>query len=177
MSFLERRYAKALFQASPKPEKTLKELRRLLSDIKDQHGLLPLLCGTTLSKAKRKTIIGLLVEGRKISPSVSNFLELLIDNERFSVLPLILKDFEKLFKESKGLHPVTIEIALPLEKEEEDRLLKELERLFHKKVDPHWVKKPELIGGFVVRDERYQIDGSVARDLEAFRKALKAPLG
>ena len=110
---------------------------------------------------------GLTHEGR-------NFLRVLIEGERISVLPEIQAMFETLKDSADGVAKATIETAFPLEGGELAELTSALEKRFRKKIEATVVVRPELIGGARVTVGDTVVDGSVQEQLRAMAAQLRA---
>lgn len=114
------------------------------------------------------------VLGEQQTPSVSNFLTLLADNDRLSLLPEISAEFDELKSQDNNVVEVVIESALPLTSVQEQLLTHALEKHFNSTIHATVEVKPELIAGVVIRAGDKVIDDSALNKLEKMRTRLLA---
>lgn len=113
------------------------------------------------------------VVGEGLSAEQQNFVRVLVDNERLSVLPEIAQLFDELKNSHEGSRDAEVESAFALDDAAVQSLVADLERKFNCKIKASVRVLPELIGGvrIVVGDE--VIDASVRGKLAAMATALK----
>ena len=106
------------------------------------------------------------------SASAQNFVRVLIENDRLSLLPQIRDAYEALKNDREGVIDAEIASAFPLDDAQLAGLVADLEKRFKRRVNPHLSIDQELIGGvrIAVRDE--VIDGSVRGKLAAMSAGL-----
>lgn len=114
------------------------------------------------------------VLGEQQTPSVSNFLTLLADNNRLNLLPEISAEFDELKSQENNVVDVIIESALPLTSVQEQLLTHALEKHFNSTIHTTVEVKPELIAGVVIRAGDKVIDDSALNKLEKMRTRLLA---
>ena len=114
------------------------------------------------------------VLGEQPSTAVSNFLTLLADNGRLTLLPEIEAEFEQLKSQNNNTVDVVIESAFPLTSVQEQLLTHALEKKFEAAVNVSVEVKPELIAGVVIRAGDQVIDDSARNKLEKMRTRLLA---
>lgn len=98
---------------------------------------------------------------------VRMFLKLLAEKNKLRLLPIILRELKK--EEKKR------QIELTLARDFEEGFLKEIEKSIKRTLGEKEVKlkiEPEIIGGFLAKDENYFIDGSIKGILNNFKKRL-----
>ncbi|MCX8145384.1 MAG: F0F1 ATP synthase subunit delta [Azovibrio sp.] len=104
---------------------------------------------------------------------LGNFIRVLADNERLSLLPEISSLFEALKAAEEGVKEAVVQTAFPLTDADIAALMPQLEAHFKTKLDPTVVVDPELIGGVRVAVGDQVLDASVRGKLEAMAIALK----
>lgn len=114
------------------------------------------------------------VLGEQQTQEVSNFLTLLADNDRLSLLPEISAEFDELKSQENNVVEVVIETALPLTSVQEQLLAHALEKHFNSTIHTTIEVKPELIAGVVIRAGDKVIDDSALNKLEKMRTRLLA---
>lgn len=109
-----------------------------------------------------------------LSAEAKNFIQLLIEYDRLTLLPEIFAQFETLKNQREGVVDAQIITAFPLEGTQLAGLVADLEKRFKRKINPQVSVDRELIGGVrvVVGDE--VIDGSVRGKLNAMAAGLLA---
>lgn len=106
--------------------------------------------------------------------AVSNFLTLLAENDRLSLLPEIEAEYEQLKSQNNNIVDVLIESALPLTAVQEQLLTHALKRRFNSTVNVSVEVNPALIAGVVIRAGDQVIDDSALNKLEKMRTRLLA---
>ena len=114
------------------------------------------------------------VSQTKLPEAARNFLRVVIDNGRISVLPEIASQFRALKNAQSGLSDATVYSAFQLEGAALADLALTLEKRFGRQLNLTVELEPELIGGVrvVVGDE--VLDTSVKARLEQMKVALTA---
>jgi len=95
------------------------------------------------------------------------FLKLLAEKNQLHLLPAILKEIKREEKKQK--------IELILARNFEQEFLQKIERGVKKTLGEKEIKlriEPEIIGGFLAKDENYLIDGSIKGILNNFKERL-----
>jgi F-type H+-transporting ATPase subunit delta len=122
--------------------------------------------------AKESLLLSICGDG--LSGECRNFLRVLIEADRISVLPQVQTMFEELKDSADGVAKATIETAFPFEGGELAELQAALEKRFGKKIEATVVLSPELIGGARVTVGDTVVDGSVQEQLRAMAAQLRA---
>ena len=109
-----------------------------------------------------------------VTPEANNFLNMLIENGRVSLLPEIGAQFQVLKNAEAGAADASIYSAFELTAEQVAQLAGTLEKKFGRKLNPTVTVDPSLIGGVrvVVGDE--VLDTSVRAKLQQMHAALVA---
>jgi len=109
-----------------------------------------------------------------LTPEANNFLAMLVDNGRISLLPEIGAQFQALKNATEGAADAEITSAFELSTAQAGDLVATLEKKFGRKLNPVVTVDPALIGGVrvVVGDE--VLDTSVRAKLAQMRVALAA---
>lgn len=102
----------------------------------------------------------------------SNFVRLLIQNNRLKLAKYISQLFESFKAEDEGYVDVALKTAYPFSPEDEQDVASMLTETLKKKVRLRVETDPELIGGFVARAGDRVIDGSISGQLRRLAKRL-----
>ena len=124
--------------------------------------------------APAKESLLLSICGERLNPEGRNFVRLLVEADRITLMPAIASLFETLKDEADGVAKATIETAFPLEGTDLADLTAALERRFKRKVEPTVVVNPELVGGARITVGDNVIDGTVQERLRAMAVQLRA---
>ena len=124
--------------------------------------------------APAKESLLLSICGDRLNPEGRNFVRLLVEADRITLMPAIASLFETLKDEADGVAKATIETAFPLEGTDLADLTAALERRFKRKVEPTVVVNPELVGGARITVGDNVIDGTVQERLRAMAVQLRA---
>ena len=167
-------YADALFEAARERdelEATLDNLKEFLDALKESEELRLFFYGTQVPESQKRRAIDSLTEG--MTPSTTNFLKVLTDNDRTEILYEVVLRYEDLVKEHLGRVEVDITTAVELSQEELDKVKSRLGSILDgKEVTLQTHVDPELVGGAIFRFGGRQIDGSVRGQLTSLRETM-----
>lgn len=113
------------------------------------------------------------IAGKGMSDEQTNFVRVLIDNDRLAVVGEISSLFEDLRNQHEGVKDAQITSAFPLDDSARTALVADIERKFGCKIQASISIDPELIGGVRVAVGDEVIDASVRGKLAAMATALK----
>ncbi len=121
-------------------------------------------------------VAGLIVDvaGAELGERGGNFVKVLAENDRLSVLPEISVQFETLKANAEGILEAIITSAQALTQAQLDDLVAGLQVRFNRAVNVQVAVDPELIGGAVIAIGDQVIDGSVKGRLQRMSFALQA---
>ncbi len=100
------------------------------------------------------------------------FIRLLTNKGREGLLPEIALTFDLHVKEHKGIVPVTLTTAQPLDDDTKDLIMNKISNLIDGRPEVTEKIDEELIGGFVVRMGDTQIDASIESQLYNLKQRL-----
>lgn len=104
----------------------------------------------------------------------TNFLKLLIENDRIDVLPEIAEHFETLKAETENVVDVTVTSAAALDEAQKRAIANSLRKRLGREIRLETELDEDLIGGAVIRAGDVVIDGSLRARLEGLAHALTA---
>ncbi|MBV2234466.1 MAG: F0F1 ATP synthase subunit delta [Sterolibacterium sp.] len=111
--------------------------------------------------------------GKTLDAEQQNFVKVLVDNDRLTVLPEIRDLFMTYKNEHEGSKQALIDSAFPIETATQQQLVADLERRFACKIEATVQVDPELIGGVRITVGDQVIDASVRGKLAAMATALQ----
>ncbi|AQS51838.1 MAG TPA: F0F1 ATP synthase subunit delta [Paenalcaligenes hominis] len=175
LSTIARPYAEALF-ASVRTEGTLEQWSALLSEMAQVAGhpeVSEVLTTPGITNQQRYELFTGLMK-TPLTDKARNFLELLIDNGRLTVVPNIYEEFEALKHQLEGSELAQITSAFELSPEQLNKLVSALEKKFGLKLIPEVTVDAALIGGVRVMVGDQVLDTSVQAQLARMRDTLAA---
>ena len=104
----------------------------------------------------------------------TNFLKLLLEYRRISVLPEIAEHFDKLKSNAENMIDVTMTSVVPLSSEEQKTITTALKERFGREIHLQTEINKNLISGVVIRAGDIVIDGSMRSRLESLSNELIA---
>jgi ATP synthase F1 delta subunit len=107
--------------------------------------------------------------------TVTNFLELLIENHRMPVVFRVRREVDRLWEEVNQLLPVQITSAIELDASVAERIGEEIGRQTGRRVRLSSTVDPGVIGGIVVRVGNSILDASIRTRLEKLRRQVAHP--
>ena len=124
------------------------------------------------SERKAETFIDV-CEG-KLSDSAKNFISVLAENKRLTLLTEIAALFELFKAHQERSVDVDVESAFELSAEQQEQLSQTLTKKLDRKVNISSNTNPELIGGVIIRAEDLVIDASVRGKLAKLAEAINS---
>ncbi len=109
-----------------------------------------------------------------MTPEAANFLQMLAENGRISLLPQIGAQFAALKNAQQGAADAVIHSAFDLSPDQVGALVATLEKKFGRKLNPTVTVDPSLIGGVRVLVGDEVLDTSVRAKLQQMHAALTA---
>jgi F-type H+-transporting ATPase subunit delta len=170
------RYAEALLGIGlerKSVEQLGRELDRVAELFKQAPELRELFRNPKFDADVRKRVMGELLQRVLVSPTVRNFLNLLIDRHRIAHLEDITTAFHALADEKSGRIRAEVISARALGPAEQARLRTILQKVTGKQVVLDERQDPSIIGGVITRVGDRVYDGSVRSRLEGMRNRLK----
>ena len=175
LTTIARPYAEAAFRlardAGALPQWA--QMLRLASSVVTDPRVALALDNPKLTGADKESLV-LSVCGDGLDPMGRNFVRVLIDADRVSLLPQIQGLFETLKNEIDGVAKAQIDSAFPLTDAQVDELKSSLEKHFGKKIEASVTVDPTLIGGARITVGDTVIDASVEAQLHAMATQLRS---
>jgi F-type H+-transporting ATPase subunit delta len=122
---------------------------------------------------ERKEVINSLSKRALFSPLSTNFLLLLADKRRLSILDQIVERFIELLDKDAGILRASVHSAKDLSAVQVNRLRAALQEMTGKKVEVSTAVDDSLIGGLVVKMEGKVYDDSVKAHLATLRENVR----
>ncbi len=162
----------ALEQGAAEP--VLKQLGEFGAAYAESAELRTFLANPGVTHEDKRGVIEKLAARIGASKIIRNFLFVMVDNQRTSLLPDILAAFQEEIRQRQGVAQAAVSSAANLNDAQKTKLLGTLERLTGKKIQATYELEPELLGGAVVRIGDTIYDGSLRSRLNELRARLTA---
>ncbi len=176
-SIVLKRYANALIGASFEKdiEDTYSEFKKALdyyndknnADFKEYIGL------PFIDKKERIDTINKLCGYLSVNKILTDFLSLLVENERINSINNIFEEFVKIKDEKKGLVAMTVISCKKLSNSELKMLQEEIENKLNKKIILEEIVEPGTLGGFLIKINGKIFDGSIMTQIKNMATFLK----
>tara|TARA_B110000305_G_scaffold53399_1_gene58683 strand:+ start:337 stop:870 length:534 start_codon:yes stop_codon:yes gene_type:complete len=167
------RYAKALLELAidqKKIDSILGDMVFLL-EVSSESKDFELLVNSPLVKSDKKIEIFQLIFEQFEKESM-DFIKLITNNRRESMLPAIAASFDMLVKDHRGIVPVTIITASKMDSETRDALLTKIKSSVKGELELTERIDESLIGGFLVEMGDIQIDATVLNQFNNLKQRL-----
>ena len=173
---LAKKYAAAMFELAQEENKLSQsdeQLTQIGSLFNECVGLKAFMDNPQVAIQAKKELM------KKILPddfdqSVVNFMLLLVDKHRITLLTEIITSFHALSNEAQGIQLAYVRTAVALTNDQKAALAKKLENVTEKRIQLRERIDPSLIGGIVIKIGDRLIDGSVVGQIKSIKKQLMA---
>lgn len=174
MSQIETRYAEAFYQKIDQKKlisilHDLETLQQWYADVTDFRLFLrnPLISFKTAEKAIHK-----LASTAHLQPLTRDFLCLLAQKKRLSLLPQVIKKIFILHDNALGILPTTVTSAHKLSAEQKTTIQQILTEKFKQKIQLHTIIDPAVLGGLRIMAGSYLMDGTLSAKLQQLQLTL-----
>jgi F-type H+-transporting ATPase subunit delta len=175
LATIARPYAEAAFELA-RDENALpvwSEMLRFAATIVGDKRVADALDNPRLDAAAKESLL-LSIGGDRFDAQARNFIHVLVEGERVTLLPQIAVMFEILKNEAEATAKAMIESAYELSEAQIAELKGALEKRFGRKIEATVTVNPDLIGGARVTVGDAVLDGSVQAKLAAMHAQLRA---
>jgi len=173
---IARRYAKALVQLASEGgmlDRFREELSSARALLRENIELASVFSNPAFTLEQKKEIMKGVAERMGASSHVSNFLMLIVDKSRVSLLDEIVRIYEKLADERSGIIRPLIRTAFPLDESQVESIRSVLQNKSGRKVMPDIVVDKTLIGGIVTQIGDIAYDCSLKTQLRNIQDILQ----
>lgn len=177
-SAVANRYARALVDLlmapdSPlKPDDAVAQMRAVEETIAASEELKIALLTPAIPNPRKRAVIARLLDELSISPTIRNFIYVVINHRRIGMLAEIREAFELALDERLGFVHAEITSATPLDARRSSNLETELARLTGRRMRLRFAVDSSLLGGVVARIGSRVYDGSIRGQLQYLRRQL-----
>lgn len=168
------RYAKALykFAEESKHESDVYEAMKLVSaSFLSVPQLREAMINPTISKQKKVNLL-ITAAGTQVCEEYKRFVDLVIEHKREDYFQSISLVYQDLYRKEKNIVISQLVTASPVSDAEIERMRKAVQSVSSGSVEFETSVDPDLIGGFVLNVETYQLDASIKGQLRSVRDSL-----
>ncbi len=166
-------YARSLFEVAQQRGE-LDEVREQLGQFADaldgDRSLQQFLFSPYFSTEEKEDGLKRVVQGA--SPTIVNFLELLVEKHRMPVVFRIRRDLDRLWEDENRVLPVEITSATPLDEATVQGIGDRIGRETGRRVELTARVAPDILGGIVLRVGNQILDASIRNRLESLRRQV-----
>lgn len=169
------RYAAALIDLAEENkslDKIAKDLNELQSMISNSDDLNMLITSPLLSKAQQDKALAAIAKKAKFQKLTVNFIGVLTENGRLSILSDIINAFEAELATRRGEITVNATVAQDMSEKQKKALQTAISKSIGADVTVKTTVEPSILGGMIVTVGSQMIDDSVARKLERLKAAM-----
>ena len=162
------RYAQALLELvsdNLSKEDILKELLDITESVKGSGDLNKVMTSPVISDDEKKNVISKLFENTT-NKVILNFLKLLVDKNRFSMLESITKEYKNEINRLNNLLSINVTFAIDLTEDEKSAIKDKLSNILNKNIELEWATNPDIIAGLVFEVGDNIIDNSLRHKLQ-----------
>ena len=170
-----RLYAQALFQVAQREDQVAPWAEQLLSlrrVVSGSRSLRIFLSSPQIPGAARRKLIREISSLEGLAPQMENFFSLIVRKRVINLLERIGVIYRELADNLFGRINVSVESALPLEREEKERLQRILSFSWKKTIKVDYRPRPDLIAGLVIRAGERIYDLSLRGQLSRMKARL-----
>jgi F-type H+-transporting ATPase subunit delta len=177
-SALANRYAQALADvvtqpgAALSPDSAMTELAAFWDAFRSSAELRSVLLSPAVAPQKKRNIVASLGARFGMSQITRNFLNVVMDHRRLSLLGDMLAGLQAVLDERNGVVRAEVITARPADAEDQNLLTTRLNQKTGRRVAARFTTDPALLGGAVLRVGSTIYDGSVKGQLAALRKQI-----
>jgi len=172
---IARRYASALadvVMARGEAREVQEELAVWAEMMQANPQLLEVFRNPTIPYEQKRRVVGALIERTRPRPTTTNFIQVLLQNQRLADLAEINKNFAQELDRRSGTVSAQVTTARPVPPQEQETLRARLGELTRSHVRLQFDVDESLIGGIVTRIGSTVYDGSVRNQLEQIRHRM-----
>lgn len=173
MNELTSRYAEGLYLLKKEKnqlEESQEVVREIIKIINDNPDFIALISSRDIPNEERVAIIDKVF--KDIDVDIKNFFKIIIENNRAGYLLEILKDFNSLVNEFRGVKEGLLYSAFPLKESEIEKITQSISKLEKCPIELKNIIDPSLIGGVKVAINDKIYDGSLKHHIEQMKLTL-----
>lgn len=169
---VEKEYANALFELNPTDEIVERNLAQLIDvnkEINNNDDLVKFIKHPQISKDDKKALF----KKAFSNYDVSDFIYVLIDNDRLLSLEGIIQEYEVLYYKVKNIMPIEVVTSEELNNRIQKEVIKTLEKRFSENINVRFSSNKEILGGIILKYNGQVLDNSCLEQLSSLKDFIK----
>ena len=169
------RYARALLKSATDAkieDAVYTEMQQLAKSYADVPQLRFTIDNPMLSKDDKEKLL-LTAVGKKTSPLTKAFIQLVLKEDRESVMQFIANSYVTLYRQQKNVIRGRLITAAAVTPATEQKMRRMVESKTNGTVEFETEVNPDIIGGFILEYDTYRLDASVKTKLNSILTSLK----
>jgi F-type H+-transporting ATPase subunit delta len=134
--------------------------------------LMEVFSNPTVPYEQKRKVLTSLIERTRLRPTTSNFLQLLLKNQRLTELTEVNRRFAQVLDDRSGVVSAEVKTARIVPEAQQEALRSKLAEMTGKQVRLSFTTDEELIGGIVTRIGSTIYDGSVRTQLQQVKEKM-----
>lgn len=180
VNLLAKRYAEAVFEIAVETktiDRVAKDLKLVYKVLDENRELRRIIANPVINAGKKINILNkIFADSQKVSDLTIRFLNLITRKGREMYIMDICLAFDDIYLKYRNIVKAELVTAFAPGKEIRDNVIEKLKAISDKKIELSETINDEIIGGFIVRIEDYQVDASVASQLKRLAKSFAGNL-
>ena len=169
------RYARALLKSATDAkieQQVYAEMQQIAKSYIEVPQLRSTIDNPMLSKDKKEALL-LTAAGKEPSPLMKAFVQLVLKEDRESVMQFIANSYVTLYRQQKNVIRGRLITAAAVSPETEQKMRQMVESKTNGTVEFESQVNPDIIGGFILEYDTYRMDASVKTKLNSILQTLK----
>ena len=169
------RYARALLKSATDAkieQQVYAEMQQIAKSYIEVPQLRSTIDNPMLSKDKKEALL-LTAAGKEPSPLMKAFVQLVLKEDRESVMQFIANSYVTLYRQQKNVIRGRLITAAAVSPETEQKMRQMVESKTNGTVEFESQVNPDIIGGFILEYDTYRMDASVKTKLNSILTKLK----
>ena len=124
---------------------------------------------------EKKEILNLALDELKVGANddeFKNFIRVIFDNKRLSVLNDILDCYDELVMEQRSVVNFELTVARELKDFEKSEIINKLSSIVKKEISVKWIVEPDIIGGIIIKFNDKLLDASLKKKKEKIASTI-----
>ena len=175
VQMIARRYSSALADVileRGEAKEVQHELQQWEEVLQSNAALQEVFRNPTIALDQKRAVLSKLIDRAKPRPTTTNFLKVLLQNQRLTEISEINQKLAEILDERAGMVAATVTTARPVPGDIQRNLEQRLTAVTQKKVRLNFQQDPDLIGGLVARIGSTVFDGSVRNQLQQIKERM-----
>ena len=169
------RYAKALLELAEESkiskDEVLNQLTDVVKSVEGSSDMQRVMSSPVISNGDKKNVL-IKLFSKETHKVIVNFLQLLVDKNRFTMLDSIYKEYRAEINKLNNLLSIHVTSAINLNKSDKAMIKVKLQNILKKDIELDWAVNPEIIAGLVFEVGDNIIDNSIQHKIKELSRNI-----